>query len=59
MFVESKESTSQDIKNGVALEQRRNKQETLVAWASGIQQWVKTSTLKGTIRLGGQLNYNG
>jgi hypothetical protein len=52
MFVESKESTSQDIKNGVALEQRRNKQETLVAWASGIQQWVKTSTLKGTIRLG-------
>ncbi len=52
MFVESKESTSQDIKNGVALEQRRNKKETLVAWASGIQQWVKTDTLKGNINLG-------
>tara|TARA_S200000501_G_C20339452_1_gene532575 strand:- start:170 stop:343 length:174 start_codon:yes stop_codon:yes gene_type:complete len=56
MFVESKESTSQDIKNGIALEQRRGNNETLVAWASGIQQWVKTDSLKGTIRLGGYNN---
>ena len=56
MFVESKESTNQNIKNGVALEQRRARQETLVAWASGIQQWVRTDSLKGKIRLGGYNN---
>ena len=56
MFVESKESTNQNIKNGVALEQRRGRNETLVAWASGIQQWVKTDSLKGKIRLGGHDN---
>ena len=56
MFVESKESTSQDIKNGVALKQRRGRNETLVAWASGVQQWVKTDSLKGKIRLGAHNN---
>jgi hypothetical protein len=53
MFVQSKTNTIYGDKNGIAMEQRRNKQETLVQWENGRQQWVATDDLKGTIRLVG------
>ena len=51
MFVQSKVETIHNHKNGVAIEQRRNKQETLVQWESGRQYWVQTSDLQGTVVL--------
>ena len=53
MFVQSKTNTIYGDKNGIAMEQRRNRQETLVQWENGRQQWVNTEDLKGTIRLVG------
>ena len=53
MFVQSKANTIYGDKNGIAMEQRRNTQETLVQWENGRQQWVNTEDLKGTIRLVG------
>tara|TARA_Y100001938_G_C7892448_1_gene330425 strand:- start:172 stop:372 length:201 start_codon:yes stop_codon:yes gene_type:complete len=51
MFVQSKTETQYDNKNGVALEQRRNGNETLVQWENGKQRWVPTSDLLGEVRL--------
>ena len=51
MFVQSKVETIHNHKNGVAIEQRRNKQETLVQWDSGRQYWVQTRDLLGTVVL--------
>ena len=51
MFVQSKVETIHNHKNGVAIEQRRNKQDTLVQWESGRQYWVQTSDLQGTVVL--------
>ena len=51
MFVQSKTETLYDNKNGVALEQRRNGNETLVQWENGRQRWVPTSDLLGEVRL--------
>ena len=54
MFVESKETTCFEQRNGIALRQRRGHQETLVQWQNGDQRWVTTSELKGEIRLVGE-----
>ena len=51
MFVQSKATTHAKQKNGVAIEQRRNGNETLVQWENGDQRWVSTDDLSGTIRL--------
>ena len=51
MFVQSKVTTHHKQKNGVAIRQRRNKQETLVQWANGDQRWVDTEDLMGNIVL--------
>lgn len=51
MFVQSKATTLAQQKNGVAIKQRRNAQETLVQWENGDQRWVQTADLAGTIRL--------
>tara|TARA_Y100000592_G_scaffold99766_1_gene177135 strand:+ start:272 stop:457 length:186 start_codon:yes stop_codon:yes gene_type:complete len=51
MFVQSKSTTFAKQKNGVALEQRRGKTETLVQWENGDQRWVQTNDLAGQIRL--------
>ena len=56
MFVQSKSTTFAKQKNGLALEQRRGKTETLVQWENGDQRWVETNDLAGEIRL---LNENG
>jgi len=53
MFVQSKSNTQFGDKNGIAMEQRRNGNETLVQWENGRQHWVDTEDLKGTIRLVG------
>ena len=54
MFVQSKVETIHNHKNGVAIEQRRNRQVTLVQWENGRQQWVQTQELMGTVRLIGE-----
>jgi hypothetical protein len=51
MFVQSKDSTVFDDKNGVALKQRRGSQETLVQWQNGRRRWVDTNALQGDIVL--------
>jgi hypothetical protein len=51
MFVQSKDTTVFDDKNGVALKQRRGSQETLVEWQSGRRRWVDTTSLQGDIVL--------
>ena len=53
MFVQSKATIHAKQKNGVAIEQRRNGNETLVQWENGDQRWVETADLAGTIRLVG------
>jgi hypothetical protein len=54
MFVQSKETTSFQQKNGIALRQRRGDRETLVQWENGDQRWVDTTALQGEIRLVGE-----
>ena len=51
MFVQSKTTTLAPQKNGLAIEQRRNGNETLVQWENGDQRWVPTGDLSGEIRL--------
>jgi hypothetical protein len=53
MFVESNIETTHNHKNGLAIRQRRGKQETLVQWENGRQRWVMTADLKNpdTIRV--------
>jgi len=53
MFVQSKVNTVHRQKNGVAIRQRRGERETLVQWENGVQRWVDTDDLSGTIRLVG------
>ena len=51
MFVQSKDTTAFNQKNGVALRQRRGERETLVQWETGEQRWVNTDSLAGNITL--------
>jgi len=51
MFVQSKVETVHNNKNGVAIQQRKGGQETLVQWENGRQHWVLTSDLQGTVVL--------
>jgi hypothetical protein len=53
MFVQSKATTFAKQRNGLAIEQRRAKKETLVQWENGDQRWVNTADLVGEIRLVG------
>ncbi len=45
MFVQSKAVTHAKRKDGLALEQRRGGQETLIQWSNGDQQWCCTEDL--------------
>ena len=45
MFIQSRAATTSAHKNGLALEQRRGGQETLIQWPNGDQQWVITRDL--------------
>ena len=59
MFVQSKVETVHNNKNGVAIQQRRGGNETLVQWENGMQHWVLTSDLQGTVVLiGDGVNHN-
>ena len=51
MFVQSKVETVHNNKNGVAIQQRRGGNETLVQWENGRQHWVQTNDLQGTVVL--------
>ena len=51
MFVQSKVETVHNNKNGVAIQQRKGGQETLVQWENGRQHWVQTNDLQGTVVL--------
>jgi len=51
MFVQSKDTTTFNDKNGMALKQRRGSLETLVQWQNGRRRWVDTSELQGEIVL--------
>ena len=53
MFVQSKSTTKFEQKNGIAIKQRRNHQETLVQWQNGQQRWIPTDDLVGEIKLVG------
>lgn len=60
MFIQSKAATNSLHKNGLALEQRRGGNETLVQWSNGDQQWLRTYDLdyKGSeITMIGQAEY--
>ena len=46
MFIQSKAASSNAHKNGLALEQRRGGNETLIQWANGDQQWCITRDLE-------------
>ena len=46
MFIQSKATTSNQHKNGLALEQRRGGRETLIQWSNGDQQWCLTEDLQ-------------
>lgn len=54
MFVQSKIETIHNHRNGLALQQRRNGQETLVQWENGAQRWVSTADLAGSVILVGE-----
>ena len=54
MFVQSKVETVHNNKNGVAIQQRKGGQETLVQWENGRQHWVQTNDLQGTVKLIGE-----
>ena len=54
MFVQSKVETVHNNKNGVAIQQRKGGQETLVQWENGRQHWVLTNDLQGTVVLIGE-----
>ena len=45
MFIQSKAATTSAHKNGLALEQRRGGQETLIQWPNGDQQGCSTGDL--------------
>ena len=54
MFVQSKVETVHNNKNGVAIQQRRGGNETLVQWENGRQHWVSTDDLQGEVKLIGE-----
>lgn len=54
MFVQSKVETVHNNKNGVAIQQRRGGNETLVQWENGRQHWVQTTDLQGEVKLIGE-----
>lgn len=51
MFVQSKETSHYDHKDGLCIDQRRGGRETLVQWANGAQRWCPTTTLEGSIHI--------
>ena len=51
MFVQSKATTHALQRNGVAIQQRRGGNETLVQWQNGDPRWVSTKDLSGEIKL--------
>ena len=51
MFVQSLDTTNPKHVNGLAIEQRRGAQETLVQWSNGDCRWVPTGSLAGDVRL--------
>ena len=51
MFVQSKSTIHALQRNGVAIQQRRGGNETLVQWQNGDQRWVDTKDLAGEIKL--------
>lgn len=46
MFIQSKAASTAAHKNGLALEQRRGGNETLIQWPNGDQQWCITRDLE-------------
>lgn len=48
MFIQSKAASTAAHKNGLALEQRRGGNETLIQWPNGDQVWCNTRDLDYT-----------